>query len=143
VFETDVDRRPGWPAVRRPDRQRRHQQPHPQPLRQSPSSPTSWTCANRFVWLGTRKTYDAFTFLFEKTEHGWFQAHAYKFDDDTSTFIVECPRHVWKAHGLDSMSQEDAFFCEKALRSNLHGNALISNARTCAARPSGSASRGW
>ncbi|TFH66909.1 MAG: bifunctional salicylyl-CoA 5-hydroxylase/oxidoreductase, partial [Gemmatimonadales bacterium] len=45
----------------------------------------------RFVWLGTRKTFDAFTFAFEETEWGWFQAHAYQFDRDTSTFIVETP----------------------------------------------------
>ena len=83
----------------------------------------------RFVWLGTRKTFDAFTFAFEKTEHGWFQAHAYKFDDETSTFIVETPEAVWKAHGLDSMSQEDAVaFCEKLFARYLDGNALISNA---------------
>ncbi|MEY4235242.1 MAG: hypothetical protein RLZZ454_500, partial [Pseudomonadota bacterium] len=47
------------------------------------------TRPNRFIWLGTHKLYDAFTFLFEKTEHGWFQAHIYKFDDTTTTFIVE------------------------------------------------------
>jgi anthraniloyl-CoA monooxygenase len=83
----------------------------------------------RFVWLGTRKTFDAFTFAFEKTEHGWFQAHAYKFNDDTSTFIVETPEAVWKAHGLDSMSQEDAIaFCERLFAKYLDGNALISNA---------------
>ena len=83
----------------------------------------------RFVWLGTRKTFDAFTFAFEKTEHGWFQAHAYKFDDETSTFIVETPESVWKAHGLDSLSQENAVaFCEKLFARYLDGNALISNA---------------
>ncbi len=83
----------------------------------------------RFVWLGTRKTFDAFTFAFEKTEHGWFQAHAYKFDEETSTFIVETPEAVWKAHGLDRMSQEDAIaFCEKLFARYLDGNALISNA---------------
>ncbi len=83
----------------------------------------------RFVWLGTRKTFDAFTFAFEQTEHGWFQAHAYKFNDDTSTFIVETPEAVWKAHGLDSMSQEDAIaFCERLFAKYLDGNALISNA---------------
>ena len=42
----------------------------------------------RFVWLGTHKLFEAFTFAFEETEHGWFQAHAYRFDDTTSTFIV-------------------------------------------------------
>ncbi|MES2973177.1 MAG: bifunctional salicylyl-CoA 5-hydroxylase/oxidoreductase [Pseudomonadota bacterium] len=83
----------------------------------------------RFVWLGTHKTFDAFTFAFEKTEHGWFQAHAYKFDDNTSTFIVETPEEVWKAHGLDAMPQEDAIaFCEKLFGRYLDGNRLISNA---------------
>jgi anthraniloyl-CoA monooxygenase len=83
----------------------------------------------RFVWLGTRKTFDAFTFAFEKTEHGWFQAHAYKFDDETSTFIVETPEEVWKAHGLDTMEQPEAIaFCEKLFAKYLDGNALISNA---------------
>ena len=68
----------------------------------------------RFVWLGTNKTFDAFTFAFEQTEHGWFQAHAYKYDDTTSTFIVETPEAVWKAHGLDAMEQPEAIaFCEK------------------------------
>ena len=27
---------------------------------------------NRYIWLGTRQTHDAFTFLFERTGHGWF-----------------------------------------------------------------------
>lgn len=84
----------------------------------------------RFVWLGTKKTFDAFTFAFEQTEHGWFQAHAYKFDADTSTFIVETPEHVWQAHGIDRMSQEDGIaFCEKLFAKYLDGNALISNAK--------------
>jgi anthraniloyl-CoA monooxygenase len=68
----------------------------------------------RFVWLGTKKLFDAFTFAFEKTEWGWFQAHAYRFDDETSTFIVETPERVWRAAGLDEMSKEDSIaFCEK------------------------------
>jgi anthraniloyl-CoA monooxygenase len=84
----------------------------------------------RFVWLGTKKTFDAFTFAFEQTEHGWFQAHAYKYDADTSTFIVETPEAVWKAHGLEDMSQEDGVaFCEKLFAKYLDGNALISNAK--------------
>jgi anthraniloyl-CoA monooxygenase len=45
----------------------------------------------KFVWLGTHQKFDdAFTFIFEKTEHGWVWAHAYQFDADTATFIVEC-----------------------------------------------------
>ena len=83
----------------------------------------------RFVWLGTKKTFDAFTFAFEKTEHGWFAVHAYKFDADTSTFIVETPDAVWKAHGLDQMSQEDGIaFCERLFAKYLDGNPLMNNA---------------
>jgi len=83
----------------------------------------------RFVWLGTRKTFDAFTFAFEQTEHGWFQAHAYKFDDHTSTFIVETPQQVWEAHGLQHMDQAQAVaFCEQLFARYLDGNALINNA---------------
>ena len=83
----------------------------------------------RFVWLGTKKTFDAFTFAFEQTEHGWFAAHAYKFDADTSTFIVETPDAVWKAHGLDKMSQEDGIaFCENLFAKYLDGNPLMNNA---------------
>ncbi|MDO9480017.1 MAG: bifunctional salicylyl-CoA 5-hydroxylase/oxidoreductase [Hydrogenophaga sp.] len=84
----------------------------------------------RFVWLGTHKTFDAFTFAFEQTEHGWFQAHAYKYDADTSTFIVEVPEAVWKSHGIEDMSQEDGVaFCEKLFAKYLDGHALISNAK--------------
>jgi anthraniloyl-CoA monooxygenase len=81
------------------------------------------------VWLGTKKTFDAFTFAFEQTEHGWFAAHAYKFDGDTSTFIVETPQAVWEAHGLDKMSQEDGIaFCERLFAKYLGGNPLMNNA---------------
>ena len=83
----------------------------------------------RFVWLGTHKTFDAFTFAFEKTEHGWFQAHAYRYDADTSTFIVETPDTVWRAHGLDRMSQDEGIaFCQRLFAKYLDGHALMSNA---------------
>jgi anthraniloyl-CoA monooxygenase len=83
----------------------------------------------RFVWLGTRKTFDAFTFCFERTEHGWFAVHAYQFNADTSTFIVETPEAVWRAHGLDAMRQEEATaFCEKLFAHYLDGHPLMTNA---------------
>ena len=83
----------------------------------------------RFVWLGTKKTFDAFTFAFEQTEHGWFAAHAYQFDATTSTFIVETPEAVWKAHGLDQMSQEGGIaFCEQLFARYLNGQPLMNNA---------------
>jgi anthraniloyl-CoA monooxygenase len=83
----------------------------------------------RFVWLGTRKLFEAFTFAFEETPWGWFQAHAYRFDDTTSTFIVETPESVWRAAGLEKMAKEDAIaFCERLFAKHLDGHALMSNA---------------
>ena len=85
--------------------------------------------ACRFVWLGTHKLFDAFTFDFQRTQHGWFQAHAYRFDDSTSTFIVETPESVWRAAGLEEMSKEDGIaFCEKLFADVLDGHKLMSNA---------------
>jgi anthraniloyl-CoA monooxygenase len=83
----------------------------------------------RFVWLGTKKKFDAFTFAFKETAHGWFQAHIYQYDGDTSTFIVETPESVWRAAGLEEMTQEQAMaFCENLFAEQLDGHALMSNA---------------
>jgi anthraniloyl-CoA monooxygenase len=70
--------------------------------------------ANKFVWLGTSKVFDAFTFAFEETEHGWIWAHAYRFATDCSTFIVECSEETWRNFGFDKMSQDESIAaCEK------------------------------
>ena len=83
----------------------------------------------RFVWLGTKKLFKDFTFIFENTEFGWFQAHIYQFDGDTSTFIVETPEDVWLRAGIDQMSQEESIaFCEKLFAKHLDGAELMSNA---------------
>jgi anthraniloyl-CoA monooxygenase len=83
----------------------------------------------RFVWLGTKKKFDAFTFVFKPTPHGWFQAHIYQFDGDTSTFIVETLEDTWRAAGLADMPQQDGIaFCERLFAEHLDGHALLSNA---------------
>ena len=83
----------------------------------------------RFVWLGTRKRFPAFTFAFENTQWGWFQAHAYQYDGELSTFIVETPEENWRAAGLDRMEQgEGIAFCERLFAQYLDGEPLMSNA---------------
>ena len=83
----------------------------------------------RYVWLGTPRSFDAFTFAFAETPSGWFQAHAYQFAADTSTFIVETPSDVWEREGLDAMSgQESIAFCERLFSFVLQGAPLHSNA---------------
>ncbi len=82
----------------------------------------------RFVWLGTDLPLDAFTFIFERTEHGWFTVHAYRFDEDLSTFIVECREETWLAHGLDSADTgETIAFCENLFAPYLRGHRLMAN----------------
>jgi anthraniloyl-CoA monooxygenase len=85
--------------------------------------------ANKFVWLGTSKVFDAFTFAFEETEHGWIWAHAYRFAPDCSTFIVECSEETWASFGFDTMSQDESIAaCEKLFAKYLDGHRLQSNA---------------
>ena len=84
----------------------------------------------KFVWLGTHQKFDdAFTFIFEETEHGWIWAHAYQFDADTATFIVECREETWKKFGFGDMSKEESIAtCERIFAEHLGGHALMSNA---------------
>jgi anthraniloyl-CoA monooxygenase len=56
----------------------------------------------RFMWLGTDKVFDAFTFYFEQTPFGVMQVHGYPYDAGGSTFIVEMHDDVWRAAGLDA-----------------------------------------
>lgn len=83
-----------------------------------------------FVWMGTHQKFDdAFTFIFEKTEHGWIWVHAYQFDDDTATFIVECSQKTFDAFGFGSMSQQDSLaICEEIFSDHLDGHKLMTNA---------------
>jgi anthraniloyl-CoA monooxygenase len=87
--------------------------------------------ACKYIWLGTHQTFnDAFTFIFEQTEHGWIWAHAYQFDADTATFIVECSEETWRRAGFDRMTTEETTAaCEKIFARNLGRHKLMSNAR--------------
>ncbi len=84
----------------------------------------------KFVWLGTKQKFDdAFTFIFEKTEHGWVWAHAYQFDPETATFIVECTEATWEKFGFGAMSQQESIaVCERIFKDHLGGHALMTNA---------------
>jgi len=85
---------------------------------------------NKFIWLGTNKLFDAFTFIFKETPAGWIWVHAYCFDKDTSTFIVECQESTWQALGLGEMSQDECSrYLEDLFSEYLDGSALMSNAK--------------
>lgn len=84
----------------------------------------------KFIWLGTHQKFDdAFTFIFEQTEWGWFWAHVYQFDADTATFIVDCMPETWDRAGFADMSKEETVAtCQQIFARHLGGHDLMSNA---------------
>lgn len=86
--------------------------------------------ANKYIWLGADKAFEAFTFAFEQTAHGWVWAHAYKFEPNASTFIVECSEATWRGLGFDAMSQEETCRAAETLFARyLDGARLETNAK--------------
>jgi len=84
---------------------------------------------NHFIWYGTHQRFTAFNFIFKKTEHGWIWAHAYQFDKDTATFIVECGPETFEKFGFGQMNQEESSrVCEELFADHLGGNELMTNA---------------
>ena len=82
----------------------------------------------RYIWLGTDKPFDAFTFLFRENEHGFFQVHAYPFGGASSTFIVECDEETWRAAGLDSAGEQQSIdYCARLFAGELGGARLLGN----------------
>ena len=82
----------------------------------------------KFAWYGTHKVFDSFTFIFQETEYGLFQAHCYPFNGTTSTFIIECTEDTWQRAGLDKMSEADSLaYCEQVFTDYLGGQGLMSN----------------
>ena len=82
----------------------------------------------KFIWLGTRQVFDAFKFFHVANEHGFFTVHAYPFDGETSTFIVETDEASWRAAGLDTKSIADGVaYCEQIFAEHLGGHGLMTN----------------
>jgi anthraniloyl-CoA monooxygenase len=83
---------------------------------------------NKFVWLGAKMQLPAFTFIFKQNQHGLFRVHAYQYDKDYSTFIVECTEETWARAGLDKADEEQTIaYCEALFRNELKGARLIKN----------------
>lgn len=82
----------------------------------------------RYIWLGTKKKFDAFTFTFEENAHGTFQVHGYRFDADTSTFIVECDEATFFRAGLGEATTEQSIeYLERLFAKHLQGEKLLAN----------------
>ena len=83
---------------------------------------------NQYIWLGTTKVFDAFTFAFVDTPAGWIWCHAYGFDRETSTFIVECSARTWSRLGFGRIGQAETLrLLERIFEPHLDGHRLRAN----------------
>ncbi|MEU6928231.1 FAD-dependent monooxygenase [Streptomyces sp. NPDC046385] len=81
---------------------------------------------NPYIWLGTTKVFDSFSFAFKETEHGWIWCYAYGFSGERSTCVVECSPATWTGLGLDRMNEADSLnLLEKLFADLLDGEPLI------------------
>jgi len=83
---------------------------------------------NRFVWLGSTKPLDAFTYFFRSTPHGTIVAHTYQYEEGRSTWIFECSDETWQKHGFEVTNEADTMAkIAKIFKDELDGHSLISN----------------
>ncbi|MFJ3900045.1 FAD-dependent monooxygenase [Streptomyces sp. NPDC090025] len=91
---------------------------------------------NHYVWLGTTKVFDSFSFAFKETEHGWIWCYAYGFSGERSTCVVECGPETWTGLGLDRSSEADSLrLLEKLFADLLDGEPLIGRAHADTTSP--------
>ncbi|KOG35205.1 FAD-dependent monooxygenase [Streptomyces resistomycificus] len=84
------------------------------------------TGRNRYIWLGTTQVFDAFTFAFVETDHGWIWCYGYAFGPERSTCVVECAPETWSGLGLDEANEADGLaVLEKLFADVLDGHPLI------------------
>jgi anthraniloyl-CoA monooxygenase len=83
---------------------------------------------NRFVWMGSTKPLDAFTYFFRSTPHGTIVAHSYQYEEGMSTWIFECSDETWQKHGFEVTNEADTMSkIAEIFAAELDGHPLISN----------------
>jgi len=81
---------------------------------------------NRYMWLGTTKMFDRFTFAFQPTAAGWLWFHAYPSAENSSTCIIETTEDTWRAHGFAHRDTADTLAeLNKLFHDPLEGHPLI------------------
>ncbi|MFD3589921.1 FAD-dependent monooxygenase [Streptomyces sp. NPDC058683] len=88
---------------------------------------------NHYVWLGTTKAFDSFTFAFAETEHGWVWCYGYPYDDGHSTCVIECAPETLTGLGLDTLNEADQLaLLEKLFTGILDGRPLVTGSSAAA-----------
>lgn len=92
---------------------------------------------NRYVWLGTTRVFDSFTFAFVETGHGWIWCYGYPYDPGHSTCVIECAPETFTGLGLDRQGESERLaLLEQLFAHVLDGHRLIG-------RPAGEGGSPW
>ncbi|MCU1268656.1 MAG: Anthraniloyl-CoA monooxygenase [Acidobacteria bacterium] len=90
--------------------------------------PTLEARPNQYIWYGTNQLFHGLTLTFREHLGGVFAAHSYKFNQATSTFIIECDQQTWIDSGFAIMSEaETRDLLEEVFANDLKGQPLLSN----------------
>ena len=104
-----------------------------------PFGPTFENRHCRYIWFGTDKVFDAFTFDIRPTDAGVMQVHAYPYDATGSTLIVEMTDEVWRKAGFaTSPAVVTRSRCAGRLRSPTRSHDARRSSAICSDGPSGS-----
>ena len=83
---------------------------------------------NRYIWYGTNRLFHGLTLTFRENAAAVFAAHSYKFNQTTSTFIIECDVETWNTAGLSAMTEgQTRLYLEQVFAQDLQGQPLLSN----------------
>jgi anthraniloyl-CoA monooxygenase len=84
--------------------------------------------SNKFTWLGSTKSLDAFKYFFRETPQGIVLAHCYQYEPQRSTWIFEMTEQTWRGFGFDKLSEQEMLpVLEGVFAEELDGHPLIAN----------------
>lgn len=99
--------------------------------------PSEEVGAAKYIWCGSTKRFDCLTFMFVRDDRGAYAVHAYPYDDEQSTFLVETDVESWRNAGLDRGADDAAApgasnlvslrRLEELFAEQLEGGSLIGN----------------
>lgn len=83
---------------------------------------------NKFTWMGSTRSFDAFTFFFKETEYGIIIAHCYQYEPGRSTWIFEVQADTFLRAGFDKLDEpQSARVLERLFADELQGHPLLIN----------------
>ena len=83
---------------------------------------------NKFTWLGSTRSLDAFKYFFREAKEGVLLAHVYQYEPNRSTWVIEMDEPTWRNFGFDKLSETDMLpVLERVFAEELDGHPLTAN----------------